>query len=51
MNKTDKKIQDYVERAMKIESDIFYGVNLESADSWSDRVIQIAKMIQLEEHN
>jgi len=45
--KIDKKIEDYLERAWKV-------AGIDTKGNWSEltrnRIVEIAKMIQLEEH-
>ncbi len=47
---TDKKIEEYLERAMSIEKKIWTTVNAEEFGSYQKTIVEIAKMIQLEEH-
>lgn len=44
MNEIDKKVMDYIERAKRIENESLHGF-----DAWKSRVVEVAKMIQLEE--
>lgn len=46
MNKTDKKVRDYLDRAIEIAPNL----TIESITSSEDRVVEIAKMIQREEN-
>lgn len=47
MNKTDKKVLEYLERAEEIAEKAFF----DSGEGWRERRVEIAKMIQKEEHN
>ena len=47
---TDKKVEEYLERAMSIEKKIWTTVNAEEFGSYQKTIVEIAKMIQLEEH-
>ena len=47
---TDKKIEEYLERAMSIEKKIWTTVKAEEFGSYQKNIVEIAKMIQLEEH-
>lgn len=49
VSKEEKKISDYLKKAVDIENLTFSKMNYESADGWASRVVEIAKMLQLEE--
>jgi len=50
MNKTDKSVQQYIERAKDIWNKTNLGVGLNSDRPIQQTTVEIAKMIQLEEH-